>query len=235
MRCLLLSFLLLFLSLTVMAADEQPLYFNTREPADALSGPEYMTQAKLALKSDPYTNFGKLRGLYPNLEFYHPFGQQVSAELKALAQTVTASKTYDAHDTALKEFHDHVLKHIANIDVMITARDLSIEDERFGEPKIYQIIINGLLDSIRNSGSGAALQSAYRIVTVEEEALLLNMLNVQSTQTKTATEGRISYTMHRVKDPRAVNDYTLFMRHSALSEWITREYKPNQYRVPGVY
>ena len=104
-----------------------------------------------------------------------------------------------------------LLDHLANLQVVLQALNLSKADRRLGNRKHLDQIRSGLIQNLLQSGDGLSLQKAYDIITMDEEVILFQALGLEQKDTISNREGMVSYNMHEVRDHVNKRDLTFFV------------------------
>ncbi len=223
--------LAMFLTSPALAQDESAAPKKTREyevfqkpippsERDELGKIYYESLTRNAILMPPDFDFGRFRSTYSQTDQYDPYGEMAKEFLLKLAFTAQTDSDQKKRKEALEEYGTTLAAHLANIDVVNQALSLSRQDKRFGDPKLFEWLRKGIIDSIFYSGSGATLQEAYDVITLGEENALMARLNVKVLNSKTEHAGIIYYNMHEVKDPVHAATYTVFVDVTQPMTWL---------------
>lgn len=107
-----------------------------------------------------------------------PHASKLETEERAAFRNIMASGDWTgALDSAKRALERNYASPIAQYDAMAAYQAMGRADEAAAHEKI----LNALLDSIRQSGDGKSPETAYFVVTVQEEYIFLNrVLNVRA-------------------------------------------------------
>lgn len=220
-----------------MIRKPDPLHKPDRPNAlDFVSLPAYNRMVRDAIQNRPKGfEFGTFRNYYAELPQYDPLGEATKNEMISLAFTIDNDPDPAKRKEAFGKYGDLISAHLANIDIVTQALILSQQDKMFGDPKFYEYMRNGLLRSIKNSGTGRSLVQAYDAVTLGEETALLKSLRVKLLKTEPAHEGSVYYNMHQVQSPSSVEPYWIFVDVSKPMEFLEwqRQNEANTFTMPA--
>lgn len=74
----------------------------------------------------------------------------------------------------------------------------------------HKSVFSGLLKSITDSGDGKSIQTAYVVISVDEEYVLLRVLGLRTQKQSVAHEGGHSYDVMETIDPESNKTVTLY-------------------------
>ncbi len=185
--------------------------FEGRNSSDASTGSEYKMYVYDALEMKPGFDFGYFRALYSDTKNYAPLAEDIQKEIYVQAFKVKTLPLSPERSEAMDKYTDLILRHLANMDIVLTALALSREDKKFGSPELYKWLYKGLLQSVATSGNGTKLTDAFYVITMGEETALLAKIGLRVKETKPVKEGLVYYNMHSVYDPRRQVEYTIFV------------------------
>lgn len=194
---------------------------NPNEKTAHYANPRYDFMARQAMMHmNEHFRFGQLRRHYMQTRQFDPVGEAITDEMLALSY-----KAQNTNDTAqinslLVRYRALVMDHLGNLQVVLQALSLSKLDRRFGNPKFFSWMRDGLVNDVLISGDGKTLRGAYDIITVAEETVLLNKLGVRVLDTQERHEGAVYYTMHEVEDLRSGQKYTVFVNTSFAMKFL---------------
>jgi len=155
--------------------------------------------------------FNRFRTLYVQTRQYDPISDDLIDEMQRLAFTVQGGESEDERAAALDSYRNFVMIHMANIRVVAQALSFAKLDSIFGSEKFFQWLKKGLVRDIMAHGDGKSLTTAFNVVTMTEETVLLGQLGFRVLDTQSANEGYLYYNMHEVEDIRTGQKQTLFV------------------------
>jgi hypothetical protein len=141
-----------------------------------------------AKAGDPTLDYRALRDAYAESESYQPYG----AGNEDMTQKMR--KAFAAGDCAATLESAHVIIDTTFVDLgahMLSARCNEL-DGNAERAAFHRGIAKGLLDSILNSGDGATEKTAYVVVTIAEEYVVLSALGLHASgQTLANDDGHV--------------------------------------------
>ena len=130
-----------------------------------------------AKEGDPGTDYTAMRQAYAMIPEYDPYGEKTNALMRE------GQAAYVAKDckTALEKFKAAIALDFINSEAHALAADcLEQAGDKAGE-KREESIAQGLFDSVIISGDGEKPDTAFRIVTLHEEGMILAVAGVNGT------------------------------------------------------
>jgi hypothetical protein len=214
---------LLFLPAAAMAQEDaveqsevpvysmQPLVKDDVTPT-VFAGVNYEDAADRAIdKRPPDFSFRFLRSMYMDSPQYEPEAADVNRQLINHAYTVQNSQDWIEIDENLAAFHTLIRDHLANIGAVEQALELSRQDERLGDPALYEWVREGLIRDLLKSGNGRTPHGSYDIITMEEQDYLVAQLGFEVLSRETSHTGIKYYNMLEVGDPETGEEFTIFV------------------------
>jgi hypothetical protein len=168
--------LVLFL-LTIAAAlavvAQQPVQ-EKQPPAVAPTKPDYEALLERVKKSDKTVDFKELRLAYTETTKYSPYGGDRTRR-KAMFESLDA-KQYDKALAAANEILDsNYLDLMAHFGATVSNRELGNAEKS----AYHRFVFDGLMNSIRNSGDGKTEETAFLVISTDEEYVLFNFLGMR--------------------------------------------------------
>ncbi len=203
--------------------------------SDFTIGPYYNQMVRQAIDKRPKDfDFGLLRSYYPQTEQYDPLGTATRRKMIDIAYTIDNSSSSEARDKAFDEYGAMISAHLANLDVVNQALVLSREDKIYGDPAFFEWMRRGLLRNVMGSGDGRNLFGAYNVITLGEETILLNALQLKVLKTDSAESGSVYYNMHEVQSKKSPAPYWIFVDVSVPLHFLEqqKQEKGNTFTIP---
>ena len=217
-----LSSFLIVLSPAVTAAQDAGPFMKHGNSSIAM--PHYYALARQAILQRPDNfRFDSFRGRYYGTQLYDPLAKAAKTRLIDLAYHIENETDPEKEKSLREDYAAHLAAHLANIDVVMQAYSMSLEDPDLGDPELLLWMRNGLLQSVVKSGTGDSLTQAYDVITLGEEALLLQHLNLKILDTIAAESGGTYYNMHDVQDPRTGQTYTVFVNVTMPMRYLVQK------------
>lgn len=187
---------------------------------------EAMVRAAMMRMSNEF-RFNQFRNLYVDTRQYDPLGDKTIEEMQRLAFTVQNGKTIQERGDALDDYRNLVMEHMANIRVVAQALSFAKLDSAFGSERFFAWLRKGLVRDIIAIGDGNSFKTAYHVVTLSEETVLLGQLGYRVLDTQTANENTIYYSMHEVEDIRNGQIKTVFVNTTRPMRYLNYQHKLN--------
>jgi hypothetical protein len=148
-------------------------------PAGAMADPagDFAALVTAAKEGDPGTDYTAMRQAYAMIPEYDPYGQKTNMLMR------DGQAAYVAKDckTALEKFRAAIVLDFIIPDAHALSADcLEQAGDKDGE-KREEAIAQGLFDSIIISGDGEKPDTAFHIVTLQEEGVILAVAGVNGT------------------------------------------------------
>ncbi len=167
---------------------------------------------------NPAADFGTLRSAYAASPHYRPFDKDRS-KLKNAMFRAMAGKDYAAVvGRAEKVLSDDYVDIDAHV---IAAREYA----RMGADKeadFHRAVARGLLDSIRDSGDGRTPETAYRVISVDEEYALISSLNLKRGKQAQERLNGHDYDRVIVTDRNGGKPYDLYFNIDIPYAWLRK-------------
>lgn len=151
----------------------------------ALADPagDYAALVIAAKDGDPGTDYTAMRQAYAMVAEYDPFGEKTNVLMR------DGQAAYVAKDckTALEKFKAAIALNFTLSDAHALSADcLEQAGDKAGEAR-EEAIAQGLFNSLLSSGDGESPATAFRIVTMHEETVILAVAGVNGTKKTTIT------------------------------------------------
>lgn len=208
-------------TLSIARAQQLPQLRATDYRQTHMATPYYNDMARQALQQRPARfDFMGFRSYYARTRQYDPIGTQTLKELNDLAYIVMNDPDPERVQTALFGFKTLVRDHLAHIDIVVQALLLARQDRRFGDPRFYEWMKEGLINTVIISGDGYTLGGAYDVITLSEETILFNRLGFRKQHVQAAKEGIIYYNMYDVIDKKSGEKRAVFVNTSIPLKYL---------------
>ena len=139
-----------------------------------------------------------------------------SPEYKAAKDT---SKSEDAmfeeldkkdYPAALKDAETVLESNYVNIDAHYVALVANREMGAMDKAEFHRTVFRGLINSIRNSGDGKSMETAWVVITVHEEYVVLRVLGFRPSQQSLVNQNGHSYDVMKVKSIEDGTEQTFY-------------------------
>jgi hypothetical protein len=114
------------------------------------------------------------------------------------------------YPAALKDAEAVLESNYVNIDAHFVALVANKEMGAMDKAEFHRTIFRGLINSIRNSGDGKSLETAWVVINVHEEYVLLRVLGFRPSQQSLVNQKGHSYDVMKVKNAEDGTDQTFY-------------------------
>ncbi len=115
----------------------------------------------------------KLRGAYPFTTWYNPTGESVIAEMEDLLQNADGADNRVEKESKIIDFMTLARMHVANLDVLDHTIKVLKNRALMGDVGFFENARLALIHSLLREGDGQSKSTAYVVVTIGEEIVLL--------------------------------------------------------------
>lgn len=179
----------------------------------------YQTLVTKIKNGDESVDFKTLRIAYSQTPQYNPYSEDENMPLMLQALN---DKTYPKALEYARKIYE---KNFTDMDAHLGARMACRE---MGDQACYDAhhtTLTNLIDSIMNSGDGAAPESALQVITTREEYIILNVLHLQPKQQKLQQINDKAYDVFEVSDSQTNETFTLFFDVTVPYNWLNESLK----------
>ncbi|MBI2266265.1 MAG: DUF4919 domain-containing protein [Armatimonadetes bacterium] len=166
-------------------------------------------------------DFKDLRMAYADTPGYDPYGTGKDNVRKQMFTALKEKK----YENALQ----HAESILKNTYVDIDAHIVSVEAyEALGKPEQagrHKQIARGLIGSILESGNGKSPETAFPVIFVHEEYLVLSILRLQPKSQSLVTVQGHSYDKLETVHSGTQKNVTLFFNIDVISKWLTKTFQ----------
>lgn len=156
-------------------------------------------------------DFTTFRVRYSQTRQYDPLGDRTSDEMLELAYIVQNEEDPVKVIEAIKAYRQLVMDHMANFRIVLQALSLSTLDRRFGNPRFFRWLKNGLARSIVYSGDGRSRGGAFDAITPLEETILFSHYGLKKLDTQSGWTGTHFYNIHEVQDLKTGQKWSMYV------------------------
>jgi hypothetical protein len=182
------------------AAGQAPPAPEPQKPEVKSPQEEYKALLERVKTSDASVDFGRMRQLQTQLETYDPYKDPETDPFEVL-KSGDFKKAKLVAGQILETNYLHVKAHIAAVHAADELGDAAAAAH-------HRYVVQGILDSILKSGDGKTLETAYKVISVDEEYALTRSQGLRVAEQSLVREGEHSYDVLTVLDPetRATRD-----------------------------
>jgi hypothetical protein len=146
-------------------------------------------------RGDRSVDFTELRMAYTETEQYDPYGD--SAARKAMFAAMNAGDWDEARKQSAKILEKNYVDINGHLGAFVAA-------EREGDKQtalLHRYVFEGLIKSVQGGGDGRSMETAFVVISVDEEYALLNFLGLRRTRQGLLNGGGHSYDKLYAVDP----------------------------------
>jgi hypothetical protein len=166
---------------------------------------EYATLLASLKAGNTSIDYTRLRLSYMDSPEYKA-AKDVSKSEEAMSDALN-KKDYPA---ALKDAEAVLESNYVNIDAHFVALVANQEMGAMDKAEFHRTVFRGLLNSIRNSGDGKSLETAWVVINVHEEYVLLRVLGFRPSQQSLVNQNGHSYDVMKVKNAEDGTEQTFY-------------------------
>ena len=213
--------LLLFLLLASPVAAQQPVSSPTPAPAgQSQTQLTYETLLEKVKKSDPAVDFQALRLAYTDTKAYGPYGGDAEAR-KAMFAALRANEYDKALERATEILGRNFMDIMGHFGSFVAHRELGHADKA----TFHRYVFDGLLNSIKNSGDGKTMETAFVVISTDEEYALFNYLGLRPTDQALVKDKGHSYDRMAAVDPKTNTAVVYYFNIDKPFNWLGKSLK----------
>ncbi len=215
-----LALVLLILGLSAavsLASSKQEQPKRSTEDAPKTS---YATLLARAKKSDSTVDFKELRLAYTETPEYNPYGgdRDTRQKMFALLQAKQFDQAVESAEKILAtdfvEINAHFVAYVAN-------RELGRADKA----TFHKFMFDGLIESIKGSGDGRSLETAFVVISTDEEYVLFNFLGLRPAEQSLMTRNGHSFDRMTANNPKTNETVVYFFNIDKPFNWLGQSLK----------
>jgi hypothetical protein len=164
--------------------------------------PTYADLVAMVKAGDKSVDFKELRLAYAD----SPGGADTDTQKKAMMAALNSKKFADAlknADTVLASDYVDMDAHFA---AYIANRELKNEEQS----QFHKFVLQGLLDSITHSGDGKSFETAFQVIQVHEEYVILRFMGLMPSKQSMSEKNGHSYDVLEAANPKTNEKVTLY-------------------------
>jgi Domain of unknown function (DUF4919) len=169
---------------------------------------------------DLAVDFREMRLAYADSDRFNPYGGGLGA--RDAMFTAMAAKDYPS---ALEKAGQVMQANYVDIDAHMIA---SMANEHLGNQEkadFHRTMVRGLLKSILDHGDGRTPETAFTVISVDEEYVLLYVLGLNKSQQAMLEQNGHNYDKFTISDPKTGTQYDLFFNIDIPFRWLQNSLK----------
>lgn len=198
----------------------------TGQSAPAKSYADLVAQAE---SGDSATDYTALRTAYAASDGYDPYGMDLQADYHQLwpaFQAKDCAKVITVSDGMLKRDYTMATVHVLRADCFRAQGDASRGDRE-------EAIARGLADSLRHTGDGKSVATAYVVVTMSEERFLLVAIGLHEARQSLINDKGHMYDLIEGPNDNPGGPKAAYFNVDALFAGMAREFEKSGSPAPN--
>jgi hypothetical protein len=170
-------------------------------------------------QGDQSIDFKELRLAYTETSTYSPYGR--SDDRGLMFQALKAKKFDKVLESAEKILASNYLDMNGHFGCFVAHRELGHADKA----AYHRYLFEGLLNSIRKSGDGKTPETAFVVISTDEEYVLFNYLGLRPTGQALINEKGHSYDKMTAVDPKTNETVVYYFNIDTPFNWLGNSLK----------
>lgn len=211
-----LAFLILVLSAPAGAASTQ----EPKKPAQDSPKSSYSDILLRVKKGDNTVDFKELRLSYADTSEYNPYGNDRDTRQKMFA-ALKAKDFQQAVESAEKILANNFVEINAHFAAYVGNRELGHADKA----TFHKFMFDGLIKSITGSGDGQSPETAFVVISTDEEYVLFNYLGLRPAGQSLITQNGHSFDRMTASNPKTNETAVYFFNIDKPFNWLGQSLK----------
>lgn len=190
-----------------------------KSPQDSPRQP-YSVLLERVKKSDAMVDFKELRLAYTETSDYSPYGGDREARQKMFA-ALRAREFDQALESAEKILAKNFVEINGQFGAYVANRELGHTDKA----TFHKFMFDGLVKSITASGDGKTAETAFVVISTDEEYVLLNFLGLRPTGQSLITQNSHSFDRMTALNPKTNETVVYFFNIDKPFNWLGQSLK----------
>ena len=209
-------FILVLVSVVAFSSTQDPPK-NSAQDSPKRSFAALLERAK---KSDATLDFKELRMAYAETADYSPYGGDRETRKKMFA--ALNAREFDA---AVESAEKILAKNYVEINAHFVAYVAHRESGRSEKAVFHKFMFDGLVKSISGSGDGKTAETAYVVITTDEEYTLFNILGLRPAGQALITQNGHSFDRTTATNPKTNETVVYFFNIDKPFNWLGQSLK----------
>ena len=189
----------------------------SQEPARP---PSYESLLERVKKQDTTVDFKELRFAYTDTKLYDPYSGSLDVR-DEMFKALNAREYEKALAGSEKLLASNYLDINAHFVAYAAHRNLNHAEKA----DYHKFVFQNLLKSISSSGDGKSLETAFHVISVDEEYALLNFLGLRAAGQQKVEEKGHNYDKLTVKDPKTEKVSFYYFNVDKPFNWLVNRLK----------
>jgi hypothetical protein len=182
--------------------------------------PTYGALLERARKSDATVDFRELRLAYTETPDYSPYGGD-----RDTRQKMFAALNAKEFDQAVASAEKILAKNFVEINAHFVAYVANREAGHAEKATFHKFMFDGLVQSITGSGDGKTAETAFVVISTDEEYTLFNVLGLRATAQALVTQNGHSFDRMTANNPKTNEEVVYFFNIDKPFNWLSQSLK----------
>ena len=209
-------FILVLLSAVALSSTQDPPKNSAQDSARR----SFAALLERAKKSDATLDFKELRMAYTETADYSPYGGDRETRKRMFA--ALNAREFDA---AVESAEKILAKNFVEINAHFVAYVAHRESGRAEKATFHKFMFDGLVKSITGSGDGKTAETAYVVITTDEEYTLFNILGLRPAGQSLITQNGHSFDRMTATNPKTNETVVYFFNIDKPFNWLGQSLK----------
>ena len=169
---------------------------------------------------DQSLDFKDLRLAYAETSAYNPYGSDKESQ-KAMFAAIKASQWNEVLKQSAAILDRNYLDINAHFGALLANRGKGVTDKA----EFHRFVARGLIDSIRNSGDGKTTETAFVVISTDEEYALFSVLGLRVTAQALINEKGHNYDKMTTVDPKTNETVIYYFNIDKPFNWLGNSLK----------
>lgn len=215
-RCALALLILILSAAAGLAASTQ----EPKKPVQNSPKTSYSDLLARVKKGDSTVDFKELRLSYADTSEYNPYGNDRDTRLKMFA-ALKAKEFQQAVESAEKILANNFVELNAHFAAYVGNRELGHADKA----TFHKFMFDGLIKSITGSGDGHSPETAFIVISTDEEYVLFNYLGLRAAEQSLITQNGHSFDRMTATNPKTNETMVYFFNIDKPFNWLGQSLK----------
>ena len=182
--------------------------------------PKYAALLDRVKKSDATVDFKELRMAYTETPDYSPYGGD-----RDMRQKMFAALNAKEFDQAVESAEKILAKNFVEINAHFVAYVAHRELGHAEKSTFHKFMFDGLVKSITGSGDGKTAETAFVVISTDEEYTLFNVLGLRATAQALVTQNGHSFDRMTANNPKTNEEVVYFFNIDKPFNWLSQSLK----------
>jgi hypothetical protein len=214
------SLILLLISASCAFAQQPSVPAAPLSASQAAAKTTYEALLERVKKRDQTVDFQELRFAYTDTKVYGPYGGDAASRRNMFA-SLKANQYDKVLETATAILSSNYLDIMGHFGSFVAHRELGHADLS----AYHRFVFEGLLNSIKNSGDGKTIETAFVVISTDEEYALFNYLGLRPADQALVKEKGHTFDRLTAVDPKTNQTLVYFFNIDKPFNWLGKSLK----------